>query len=211
MSSCVFILCFRCDHTLTRASIGSLSQAAIRTSRDALDLSAREIVFHRTVRQSVNVHDLAAQVETNEAALATTVSTMRAETSSALAVSMSSMSSQLIAAATSATAAMGSMNMRMSAAAAATADTVSALEARTSTQLSTSAAETSTLLATSASSASRARASLNVSVQQAIVAAANAAVPTVYVQWGTKTCTAASGAAVIKLCEYLPFGGRGAG
>ena len=73
-----------------------------------------------------------------------------------------------------------------------------------------SAASTTVFVNAGLDAASRARASLNVSVQQAIVAAANAAVPTVYVQWGAKACTAASGAAVIRLCECSTFlRGRG--
>ena len=196
------------------AGLGSLSQAALRTERDAVEITAREIVFHRTVRQSVNVHELAAQVEANEVALAATVSTIRADVASTLAVSMSSMNSQMLSAATAA------------------AGTASTLEANTADALSTSI---SSMLSSAASTtvfvnaglstvnsglsnvnsgldaASRARASLNVSVQQAIVAAANAMVPTVYVQWGAKACTAASGAAVIRLCECPSFssGGRG--
>ena len=43
--------------------------------------------------------------------------------------------------------------------------------------------------------------SLNVSVQQALVAASNAASPQIYIQWGARRCTAAAGATVVKLCK----------
>ena len=51
------------------------------------------------------------------------------------------------------------------------------------------------------------------SVQAAIVAANNAAVPQVYVQWGAKACTAPSGVRVVKLCKYssFPLAGLGEG
>ena len=37
-------------------------QAAIRTERDAIDVSAREVTFHRTIRQNLNVFELQQQV-----------------------------------------------------------------------------------------------------------------------------------------------------
>merc|ERR1719174_135936 len=104
------------------------------------------------------------------------------------------------------------MNSQMLASASTTASTAAAsastLEASTSNALSTSissmlssAASTTVFVGAQLDAASRARARLNVSVQQAIVASANAAVPTVYIQWGTKQCTHPAGVAVLKLYD----------
>ena len=80
----------------------SLSQAALRTKRNQVHVTGDEIIFHRTVRQTVNVHELASQVEANELAL----STIRGETASTLAVSMSTMTSQMLASASTAASAI---------------------------------------------------------------------------------------------------------
>jgi hypothetical protein len=172
--------------------------AALRTKRDEVHVSGGEIFFHRTVRQTVNVHELASQVEANELAL----STIRGETASTLAASMSTMNSQMLASA--------------STAASTAAASASTLEASTSNALSTSissmlssAASTTTFVAAELDAATRARASLNVSVQQAIAAAANAAQPTVYIQWGTKLCTSpAANVAVVRLYDGIAYGSR---
>ena len=37
-------------------------QAAIRTERDAVGITGREVLFHRTIRQTINVHELQEQV-----------------------------------------------------------------------------------------------------------------------------------------------------
>jgi len=79
------------------------------------------------------------------------------------------------------------------------------LASTTSNSVSTSVASMNTLigrqLSAAASASAVTTAALNTSVQAAIVAANNAAVPQVYIQWGARACTAPSGIAVTRLCK----------
>ena len=126
------------------------------------------------------------------------------------------------AAAATATSVQSSLADSMSRLTATTAASVStsaaATDARVNAQLSAAAAANvvaaqrlnAQLAAAAASSAVTTR-SLNASVQAAIVAANNAAVPQVYIQWGSKTCSVPSGARVVKLCKRSTFLSRGRG
>jgi hypothetical protein len=176
----------------------SPSTAAIRTERDAVEIAGREIVFSRTIRQQVNVHDLAAQVQNNTDALARTVEDMREETTRTLSVSVSSMSSQMLSLATAAASTAASLRGDQS-----------SLAATTSNQLS---ASISTMLSASVSTTARmadVTQTLNSSIQVAITAANNAATPSVYVQWGQKRCTSpANNVAVRTLYSGIVYGSR---
>lgn len=193
--------------------------AAIRTERDAVGITGREVLFHRTVRQTINVHELQEQVTANEDALATTVasvdsavSTIRADMTSTLAASISTLQTRMDA---SASTMQSRMDASASAAASAQSQLAAAMAALT-TATSTTVASTvaamnshiDTQLSAAAAGAATTTRSLNASVQAAMAAAANAQVPQVYVQWGARACTAASGAAVVKLYDGMMYGSR---
>ena len=189
------------------------SQAAIRTERDAVAITGSQILFHRTVRQTVNIHELQEQVNTNEGALSATIASVQAGVTSTLAANTAAMQSRMDAAASTAA-------FRMDVAASTAASTATSLRADVASAQSslaialdrlatTTAASVSTMnvnigdqLSTAAAANLVTTRALNVSVQAAIVAANNAAVPSVYIQWGAKACTAPSSVTVTKLCEY---------
>jgi len=193
--------------------------AAIRTARDEIEVTAAQVVFARTVRQLVNVHELQQQVNTNEDALSATIASVEAAVTSTLAANTAVMQARMDAAAATATSVQSSLADSMSRLTATTAASVStsaaATDARVNAQLSAAAATNvvaaqrlnAQLAAAAASSAVTAR-SLNASVQAAIVAANNAAVPQVYIQWGSKTCSAPSGVRVVKLYDGVTYGTR---
>ena len=204
----------------------SSSQAAIRTARDEVEVTGAQILFARTVRQVVNVHELQEQVDTIEGAVSATISSLQAGQASTLAANTAVMQSRMDAAASTAASAQSSLVGAMSRLTAATAASVStsaaATDSRINAQLAAAAAaNAATTRALNAQLSAAAAANLvttralNVSVQAAIVAANNAAVPMVYVQWGAKACTAATGATVVKLVSAVPSlrraKGRGGG
>ena len=197
-----------------------MCQAAIRTERDALEVSAREVTFFRTVRQQLNVFELQQQVDINGITLSTNVDAVTAvetNVASTLTANTEAMQSTMNAITTS-------MESRMAAAAAANAANAADLRAdvstaqsqlavamaelasTTSNSVSTSVASMNTLIGRQLAAAAAANAittrALNASVQAAIVAANNAAVPQVYIQWGARACTSPNGVALVKLCEF---------
>ena len=138
---------------------------------------------------------------------------------STLAANTEVMQSRMDVAASTAASTATSLRADVASAQSSLAEAMARLTATTADSVSTSAASVSTsvaamnvrigdqLSAAAAANLVTTRA-LNVSVQAAIVAANNAAVPSVYVQWGAKACTAASGATVVKLCEYSTSSSR---
>jgi hypothetical protein len=178
--------------------------AAIRTERDALDVDGREIRFHRTIRQTINVHTLNEEVGHN----ADNITSMQDEISGMsdqISTSESAMQSRMEASA-------ADLRGDVSTAQSQLADAMAALTTATANTVSTSVAamnaRITTQLAAAAATAAATTRALNTSVQLAITAANNAAVPHVYVQWGARACTAASGASVVKLYDGMMYGSR---
>ena len=206
-----------CPPSPSRTCIHYMCQAAIRTERDALELSAREVTFFRTVRQQLNVFELQQQVDVNENTLSTNVDAVMAVRSdltantvamqSTMDVNTASMESRMAAAAAAAAVNAAGLRADVSTAQSQLAVAMAELASTTSNSVSTSVASMNTLIGRQLSAAAAASAittrALNVSVQAAIVAANNAAVPQVYIQWGAKACTAANGATIAKLCEFV--------
>jgi len=166
--------------------------AAIRTERDALDITAREITFHRTVRQDLNLFELRESVETNTANLSTAVSAMRSAAEANTAALSATISRVNSAAASQATA----MDSTLRAASAAAALALAATDGRTAT------------LATALQALAASTAPLNASIAAAVAAASNAATPQVYIQWGSRACTAPGGVQTLKLYDGITYGTR---
>jgi hypothetical protein len=177
--------------------------AAIRTERDALDITGREIIFHRTVRQDLNLFELRQSVETNTASLSTAVSAMHSA-AEANTAALSATISRVNSAAASQGAAMDStltarsadMDSTLRAASAASALALAATDGRTAT------------LSTALQALAASTAPLNASIAAALAAASNAATPQVYIQWGSRACTAPGGVTTLKLYDGITYGTR---
>jgi hypothetical protein len=167
--------------------------AAIRTERDAVAVTGRQVLFHRTIRQTVNVHELNEQVgyhQDNLTSMQGTIAELRRSVTSA----MDQAGADAI-----------SLESRVTASLAASASTQTATLADELSSIRSTMAVQQDLLSTAVQSSVR---SLNVSVQQALVAASNAASPQIYIQWGARRCTAAAGATVVKLYNGVMYGSR---
>jgi hypothetical protein len=160
--------------------------AAIRTERDAVAVTGRQILFHRTVRQTVNIHELQEQANIN----AGNISSMAEEVSNAMVASQSITTAQIAAAASNQ---IVTLNSELS----------SIRSTMTSTMMAMVASQS-----TAAAGVSTTVQSLNASVQQAVIAANSASSPEIYIQWGARRCTAAAGVSVVKLYDGVMYGSR---
>ena len=155
------------------------------------------MLFQRTIRQTVNVHELNEQVGYHQDNLTsmqgeisdmgeqvnTAISDMGEQVNTAMSTSQSSMQSQMAASTSSQVATL-----------------TRELSSIRSSMVEQQALMTTTLAAADVAVQTTVR-SLNVSVQQALVAASNAASPQIYIQWGARRCTAPGGVTVLKLCK----------